>query len=159
MEARATRNTSGSRRGRCGGSVDLIRGRHVDEARRVLQLLARSAPQRRREAAELRRRQRRAAARRDRGEPVRGARLGRRGADAQAVPPARLRPRDADPQADVARDSSWRRWERRAVGHKVNPYGFRLGVIYPWKSQVVRRARLRRDLHQDILIRKYIRAG
>ena len=20
------------------------------------------------------------------------------------------------------------------MGHKVNPYGFRLGVIYPWKS-------------------------
>ena len=32
--------------------------------------------------------------------------------------------------------TSWSaRWETRAlVGHKIHPYGFRLGIIYPWKS-------------------------
>jgi small subunit ribosomal protein S3 len=42
------------------------------------------------------------------------------------------------------------------VGHKVNPYGFRLGVIYPWKSKWYAGRDFAEDLHQDILIRKYI---
>jgi len=45
------------------------------------------------------------------------------------------------------------------VGQKVHPYGFRLGVIYPWKSNWYAS---RRDyieaLHEDVWIRKHIRA-
>jgi small subunit ribosomal protein S3 len=44
------------------------------------------------------------------------------------------------------------------VGHKVNPYGFRLGVIYPWKSKWYAHKRdYAQALHEDVLIRKYIR--
>ena len=42
------------------------------------------------------------------------------------------------------------------MGHKVNPYGFRLGIIYPWKSKWYAGRDFAEDLHQDILIRKYI---
>jgi small subunit ribosomal protein S3 len=45
------------------------------------------------------------------------------------------------------------------VGQKVHPYGFRLGVIYPWKSNWYAN---RRDyieaLHEDVWIRKHIRS-
>jgi small subunit ribosomal protein S3 len=45
------------------------------------------------------------------------------------------------------------------VGHKVNPYGFRLGVIYPWKSNWYAGRRDYADqLHEDIWIRKHIRS-
>ena len=44
------------------------------------------------------------------------------------------------------------------MGHKVNPYGFRLGVIYPWKSNWYAGKRDYADqLHEDIWIRKHIR--
>ena len=44
------------------------------------------------------------------------------------------------------------------MGQKVNPYGFRLGVIYPWKSRwYAGRAEYRTALHEDIAIRDYIR--
>ncbi len=43
------------------------------------------------------------------------------------------------------------------MGHKVNPYGFRLGVIYPWKSNWYSRKEYAEQLHEDIRIRKYIR--
>jgi small subunit ribosomal protein S3 len=43
------------------------------------------------------------------------------------------------------------------VGHKVNPYGFRLGVIYPHKSKwYARRREYAQALHQDVRIRRYI---
>src|SRR5947208_14885795 len=42
------------------------------------------------------------------------------------------------------------------MGHKVNPYGFRLGVIYPWKSKWFAGKDYSAWLHQDNLIRKYI---
>jgi len=42
------------------------------------------------------------------------------------------------------------------VGHKVNPYGFRLGVIYPWKSKWYARKDYAQALHEDVRIRKYI---
>jgi small subunit ribosomal protein S3 len=42
------------------------------------------------------------------------------------------------------------------VGHKVNPYGFRLGVIYPWKSKWYARKDYAQALHEDVKIRKYI---
>jgi len=42
------------------------------------------------------------------------------------------------------------------VGHKVNPYGFRLGVIYPWKSKWYARKDYANALHEDIRIRTYV---
>ncbi|MEZ0234666.1 MAG: 30S ribosomal protein S3, partial [Actinomycetota bacterium] len=45
------------------------------------------------------------------------------------------------------------------MGHKVNPYGFRLGVIYPWKSNWYAGQReYAGQLHEDIWIRKHIRS-
>jgi small subunit ribosomal protein S3 len=44
------------------------------------------------------------------------------------------------------------------VGHKVNPYGFRLGVIYPWKSKWYARKEYAQALHEDVRIRQYIRS-
>jgi small subunit ribosomal protein S3 len=44
------------------------------------------------------------------------------------------------------------------VGHKVNPYGFRLGVIYPWKSKWYAGKEYSQSLHEDIRIRRYIKA-
>ena len=44
------------------------------------------------------------------------------------------------------------------MGQKVNPYGFRLGVIYNWKSRWYADKRDFADaLHEDIAIRDYIR--
>ena len=43
------------------------------------------------------------------------------------------------------------------MGHKVNPYGFRLGVIYPWKSKwYAGRKEYSDQLHEDVRIRRYI---
>jgi small subunit ribosomal protein S3 len=45
------------------------------------------------------------------------------------------------------------------VGHKVNPYGFRLGVIYPWKSNwYAGKKDYAEQLHEDVWIRKHIRS-
>jgi small subunit ribosomal protein S3 len=45
------------------------------------------------------------------------------------------------------------------VGHKVNPYGFRLGVIYPWKSNWYAGKRdYSTQLHEDVWIRQHIRS-
>lgn len=45
------------------------------------------------------------------------------------------------------------------MGHKVNPYGFRLGVIYPWKSNwYAGKREYAGQLHEDIWIRKHIRS-
>ncbi len=44
------------------------------------------------------------------------------------------------------------------MGQKVNPYGFRLGVIYDWKSNWYADKRTYAEaLHEDIAIRDYIR--
>ena len=43
------------------------------------------------------------------------------------------------------------------MGHKVNPYGFRLGVIYPWKSNWYAGRDYATNLHQDVRIRRHIR--
>src|SRR5438552_3997894 len=44
------------------------------------------------------------------------------------------------------------------MGHKVNPYGFRLGVIFPWKSNWFANDKDYADaLHQDVQIRRHIR--
>ena len=42
------------------------------------------------------------------------------------------------------------------MGHKVNPYGFRLGVIYPWKSKWYGGREYAQSLHEDVKIRQYI---
>src|SRR5919109_4817755 len=43
------------------------------------------------------------------------------------------------------------------MGHKVNPYGFRLGVIYPWKSKwYAGRKEYADQLHEDVKVRRYI---
>ena len=42
------------------------------------------------------------------------------------------------------------------MGHKVNPYGFRLGVIYPWKSKWYARKDYAQALLEDVKIRRYI---
>jgi len=43
------------------------------------------------------------------------------------------------------------------VGQKVHPYGFRLGIIYPWKSNWFADRDYAEHLHEDIWIRQYIR--
>jgi len=43
------------------------------------------------------------------------------------------------------------------VGHKVNPYGFRLGVIYSWKSNWYARRDYADQLHEDVWIRRHIK--
>ena len=44
------------------------------------------------------------------------------------------------------------------MGQKVHPYGFRLGVIYPWKSNWYADRDYAVHLHEDIWIRKHIRS-
>ena len=44
------------------------------------------------------------------------------------------------------------------MGHKVNPYGFRLGVIYSWKSNWYAGKDYASQLHEDVWIRKHIRS-
>jgi small subunit ribosomal protein S3 len=44
------------------------------------------------------------------------------------------------------------------VGQKVHPYGFRLGVIYPWKSNWFAGRDYAEHLHEDIWIRQHIRS-
>lgn len=44
------------------------------------------------------------------------------------------------------------------MGHKVHPFGFRLGTIYQWKSRwYAGRDEYKTALHEDIAIRDYIR--
>jgi small subunit ribosomal protein S3 len=43
------------------------------------------------------------------------------------------------------------------VGHKVNPFGLRLGVIYSWKSNWYARKDYADQLHEDVWIRGHIR--
>ncbi len=45
------------------------------------------------------------------------------------------------------------------MGHKVNPYGFRLGVIYPWKSNWYAKREYALQLHEDRQIREYIKGS
>src|SRR4030095_3211187 len=112
-----------------------------------------------REASHVGRRERRAAARRGRAEPGGRPGVGRRGSDAEALAPARLPSRDQDPQAHVAHHARGPFVGRGCVvGHKVNPYGFRLGVIYPWKSNWFACRDYSDQLHEDIWIRKHIRS-
>src|SRR6058998_1406398 len=44
------------------------------------------------------------------------------------------------------------------MGHKVNPYGLRLGVIYTWKSNWFGGRDYAESLHEDVWIRKHIRS-
>src|SRR4051812_19862310 len=133
-----------------------------DRGRAAAAVLGAGRVARHREAAALRGRQRRAQPRRGRGEPGGLAGVGRRRPDAQALPPTRLRPRDPCAQAHVARDRRGAHDERRArsrlVGHKIHPYGFRLGVIYPWKSNWYAERDYAEFLHEDIWIRKHVKS-
>ena len=44
------------------------------------------------------------------------------------------------------------------MGQKINPYGFRLGVIYPWRSKwYANKKEYAQSLHEDIKIRDYIK--
>ncbi|HEX6262646.1 MAG TPA: 30S ribosomal protein S3 [Actinomycetota bacterium] len=44
------------------------------------------------------------------------------------------------------------------MGQKINPYGFRLGVIYPWRSKwYAGKKEYAQALHEDIKIRDYIK--
>ena len=43
------------------------------------------------------------------------------------------------------------------MGHKVNPFGLRLGVIYSWKSNWYARKDYADQLHEDVWIRGHIR--
>jgi small subunit ribosomal protein S3 len=42
------------------------------------------------------------------------------------------------------------------LGQKVNPYGFRLGVIYPWKSKWYARKEYSQALNEDVRVRRYV---
>lgn len=44
------------------------------------------------------------------------------------------------------------------MGNKIHPYGFRLGVIYPWKSNWYASRDYAEQLHEDVWIRKHIRS-
>ena len=44
------------------------------------------------------------------------------------------------------------------MGHKIHPYGFRLGVIYPWKSNWYAGRDYAQFLHEDIWIRAHVRS-
>ena len=44
------------------------------------------------------------------------------------------------------------------MGHKIHPYGFRLGVIYPWKSNWYAGRDYAQFLHEDIWIRTHVRS-
>ena len=44
------------------------------------------------------------------------------------------------------------------MGHKIHPYGFRLGVIYPWKSNWYAGREYAQFLHEDIWIRTHVRS-
>ena len=83
--------------------TDLIRGRSVPEARTILAFSKRAVARGRREGPALGRRERRVAPRPalERRRPRRRDRVRRRGPDAEALPPARARPRVGHPQADV----------------------------------------------------------
>src|SRR3954451_8203533 len=133
-----------------------------DRGRAAAAVLGAGRVARHREAAALRGRQRRAQPRRGRGEPGGLAGVGRRRPDAEAVPPTRVRPRHACAQAHIARDRRGAHDERRArsrlVGHKIHPYGFRLGVIYPWKSNWYAERDYAEFLHEDIWIRKHVKS-
>ena len=44
------------------------------------------------------------------------------------------------------------------MGHKIHPYGYRLGVIYPWKSNWYAGRDYAEFLHEDIWIRKHVKS-
>ena len=60
--------------------------------------------------------------------------VGRRGPDAQALPPARHGPRDADPQAHEPPHDHAHAEGVAQMGQKVHPESMRVGYIHDWKS-------------------------
>ena len=159
MEAKATVKYVRISPPKARRAVDLVRGRQVEEARRILRFsplgAAKTIEKALNSAVANAEQQPGVVAR----EPGRGPGLGGRGSDAEALASARLRPRDQDPQAHVAHHARGPFVGRGCVvGHKVNPYGFRLGVIYPWKSNWFADRDYSDQLHEDIWIRKHIRS-
>lgn len=43
------------------------------------------------------------------------------------------------------------------MGHKTHPYGFRIGIIKPWKSKWYQDRNYAAWLHEDLRLKKYIR--
>ena len=43
------------------------------------------------------------------------------------------------------------------MGQKTHPYGFRLGIVKPWRSRYYARRNFPELLKEDDLIRKYLR--
>src|SRR5207249_1281023 len=88
------------------------------------------------------------------GRVVRG---GERRANAQAVLVRGTGPRHADPQAEQHRGDSRRDEGDDVVGQKTHPYGFRLGIIKPWRSRWYAGKTFAEFLKEDELIRKYLK--
>ena len=104
MEARATMKYVRTSPRKMRRVVDLIRGQHVEEARRILRFSPLGAShdvEKLLNSAIANAEQKPGVIAR---QPGGLARVGRRGPDAAALPTARLRPRHAGAQAHVARD-------------------------------------------------------
>ncbi len=101
--------------------VDMIRGQHVDEATADLAVLPLGRSQDVEKLLNSAVANAEAQPRCDRENLVIDAGVGRRGPDAQALPPARLRSRHAGPQAHVARDGRGRDDGRRGCSGEQDP--------------------------------------
>jgi len=141
-------------------AVDLIRGQHVDEAARILRFSGLGASrdvEKLLNSAVANAEQRPGVIREN---LVVRTRMGRRGPDAEAFPPAA--PTGAPRGSASARHNVTlvRRDDGRRglVGQKVHPYGYRLGVIYPWKSNWYADRDYADQLHEDVWIRTHIRS-
>ena len=146
MEARASMKYVRTSPRKMRRVIDLIRGQHVIEARRILRFSAARAHPRGREAAELGHRQRRAEPRHHRRQPVGGARVGRRRPHAATLPAARLRSRHQGPQAHLARHAGRAEHGRRVTrGTQSQSVRLPAGDHLSLEVQLVRRSRLRRS--------------
>ena len=107
------------------------------------------------QAARVGRRQRREQPRADRGRAAYRIRDRRRGADAQALPPARHGPRDArSASARATSPSCSRRRSPEDMGQKVHPESMRVGYIHDWKSNWFTERDFSDYLAEDVAIRE-----
>ena len=81
---------------------------------------------------------------------------GQRGPDHQALPTARPGPRIPNPQADDPHHGRGREQGGLAMGHKVHPYGFRLGVSRTWNAKWYADKYYTTLLKEDITIRQLV---
>src|SRR5262245_20784399 len=76
---------------------------------------------------------------------------------------SRARPRAPGPRRRLRRSAPAparrprRGKERTDVGQKTHPYGFRLGIVKPWRSRYYARSDFPELLKEDELIRKYLK--